>query len=989
MRRGYSRHSYQVGRRTTVGSVALALMLLATVVLLPNTEGRAATADQITFEGGGFGHSVGMSQFGAYGMALEGATWQEIITHYFTGTTVGDLDPEIAAEPIWVGLQQERTQYRLTVFRTWAGSAEPVVFTLGDAAVIATVGQTVTITDLGSGWCRVTAPSGTLEGPCRIDATWDGWDTVPSVGLQIEGCSLPDWNAEGGVVYRPCQYARGDIHIRPDNGAGLNISVEIDIEDYLLGISEMPYFWGEVGGAAALEAQAVAARSYALHRAIVRGDAENRPWCSCDIYDTTVDQFYVGWGHGQTAWINAVRATTGKVAYHPFSTWGDEMIPIEAFYSSSTFGSTENSEHGFRAAIPYLRSVDDHWSVLPEVGNRHGRWTRDYTGDELATLLPGVSSVTSAEITACSATGAALEITFAGSHGSKAFPTRDLRTLLGLRSMQVYNIGAPPPEVPPCSGPGLSPLPEGGPLVLASLSIDDDNIEDSAGNGDGIAACGEDIEVYTTFRNEGESVIDLKATISTRDPYLGIMWNIGSAMDDITAGALGTHSGDWDFRISPHAPDGYAATFQVTVEADNGGPWTMDAQIPVACPGPEVAPAEEIVTTTTTTTTVPPTTTTTVPPTTTTTTVPVVPIEPVEQTPELATGTALASIPDVSGDGVTDTAVAAVGDDGLAHLIVTAGDAVHVDVVVKEGSFVPRDVVEIGDIGGSPAADVVVLLNRADDYDFFVTVDTGTGEILNERRLNVRYAWLDIEVFDRGAETGAPTVALLSALPGASNRVLLFNAATGKRLDIFKLASRMTPIDLEVLPDYLGGSLPELAVIGRLENRRVDLQVIDASRVTAERLVVNRNIKVRDLEPAYLGEDYPQVAILRRSGGNIHVDFVDLVARSRVSTLQLPLVDAYEAESITAFGDHGNPVVAVMGTADDGSTTVAVVDGAGGGLLAGPLFPFGAADLDPIEGTTDLAVLFNDPDGKVGLAVRESLSGDVVADREIDGTPGS
>ena len=40
-----------------------------------------------------------------------------------------------------------------------------------------------------------------------------------------------------------------------------NVVLEIDPEDYALGIAEMPYSWGSAGGMAALEAQAIAARS--------------------------------------------------------------------------------------------------------------------------------------------------------------------------------------------------------------------------------------------------------------------------------------------------------------------------------------------------------------------------------------------------------------------------------------------------------------------------------------------------------------------------------------------------------------------------------------------------------------------------------------------------------------------------------------------------------------------------------------------------------
>ena len=40
-------------------------------------------------EGGGWGHGVGMSQWGAYGYAKHGWTYDRILAHYYTGTTLG------------------------------------------------------------------------------------------------------------------------------------------------------------------------------------------------------------------------------------------------------------------------------------------------------------------------------------------------------------------------------------------------------------------------------------------------------------------------------------------------------------------------------------------------------------------------------------------------------------------------------------------------------------------------------------------------------------------------------------------------------------------------------------------------------------------------------------------------------------------------------------------------------------------------------------
>ena len=43
----------------------------------------------ITFAGRGWGHNIGMSQFGAKAMAEQGHTYQQILQFYYTGITVG------------------------------------------------------------------------------------------------------------------------------------------------------------------------------------------------------------------------------------------------------------------------------------------------------------------------------------------------------------------------------------------------------------------------------------------------------------------------------------------------------------------------------------------------------------------------------------------------------------------------------------------------------------------------------------------------------------------------------------------------------------------------------------------------------------------------------------------------------------------------------------------------------------------------------------
>ncbi len=425
--------------RLLAGTTALVLA----VALIPVPPARAGSS--FTFSGGGYGHSVGLSQFGAYGMAREGYTWNQILGHYFTGTTAGAVDPALATRPLWVNLQVEQAAVTFVVRTTGTSPAAPVTFTSSGGTLTASSGHTVRIIRSGS-TCTIAAPAGTISGGCSIDAEWDGRSGNPTTALVINGCSLTNWNLTTGSRQQPCTYARGAIHLRPDNNtATLAVSLEIAMEDYVLGISEMPYFWGDQGGAAALEAQAVAARSYAYSRLLDRGTPESRPWCWCQVYDTPVDQNYVGWGHGTQTWIDAVRHTADQVLYHPGTTRNGIQVPVATFYSSSTFGATENSEDGFTARVAYLRSVDDHWAGLSGVGNGNYRWTRTFSDTQLASILPGMSSVTGAAITRCSVSGAALEITFSGSGGPKAFHVRQLRGLLGLRSQQVYAINGAAP----------------------------------------------------------------------------------------------------------------------------------------------------------------------------------------------------------------------------------------------------------------------------------------------------------------------------------------------------------------------------------------------------------------------------------------------------------------------------------------------------------------------------------------------------------------
>ncbi len=587
---------------------AAAIFLLAPMlVVLPGHDPEAGAADQdFTFEGGGFGHTVGLSQYGAYGMAkLDGADSDQILSHYFTGTSTEVLGQgAAAAQPLWVNLESEAKSLTLRP-RAITSPGTPLIVTRGDATYTVPIGETIQIRIVEAGSCRVTTSDVDETGSCDLDLSWDGDLDQPTTRVAIhrvnyssansEGspCELLDWNAAPSVN-RECAYAHGDLHIRPDgDSAAFHLVLKIDVDDYVLGVSEMPYYWGRSGGYEALKAQAVAARSYAISRQVERGNPQNRPGCWCQVVDTGVDQRYVGWGHsglGQQQWLDAARETAGEVVTHPSVQRGGKKIAIGALYGSSSYGRTEPSATVYGTDRPYLVSVDDHWSVDPAVGNPRATWTKTLSGSTLAAAVgvPAGRKVVEAEIIECSPSGAAARVRFTDSEtATTTLTTQALRSLLGLSSPQLTAING----VSPCDGlgddgGGGGPGGDSGDLTALDLEIDDNDAGDSSGNGDGRAQCNETVELRTRIGNSGDATATrVAATLSTSDPYLSIVHNTTSDFPDIPADGSGTNRNDWDLAIGPGAPAGYEAVLELSVTTADGGPWTLEYKLPIECEG--------------------------------------------------------------------------------------------------------------------------------------------------------------------------------------------------------------------------------------------------------------------------------------------------------------------------------------------------------------------------------------------------------------------
>jgi stage II sporulation protein D len=298
--------------------LARTLCLALAACLLAAAPAFAAKA-RFTIRGAGFGHGVGMSQYGAYGFALNGASYDEILGHFYTDTELGTTDPD---ETVRVLLQSR------------SGSAS---FSGADRA--------------GS---RNVAPDRTYfvrrRGGTQVDL-------LSSRGKRIAAFSAPlEVSGPDGVVRLGGSGSyRGALEFRPGTFGGVNAINAVSLEDYVAGVisRESPASWP----LEALKAQAVAARTYAI--------TSSKAGAGFDHYPDTRSQVYGGVAAETASTDDAVAETRGQVVTY-------EGEPVTTYFFSTSGGRTEDVENTSLGdePLPWLKSVDDPYD---DVSPKH-RW---------------------------------------------------------------------------------------------------------------------------------------------------------------------------------------------------------------------------------------------------------------------------------------------------------------------------------------------------------------------------------------------------------------------------------------------------------------------------------------------------------------------------------------------------------------------------------------------------------------------------------------
>lgn len=195
------------------------------------------------------------------------------------------------------------------------------------------------------------------------------------------------------------------------NGTVMTAVNVVDLEEYLYGVipAEMPASYGEE----ALKAQTLAARTYAMTKLNAHKGS------GYELCDTINCQVYKGYS-GENSKTNAiVDETEGEIICY-------NGTPIEAVFSASTGGYTENSENVWNSVVPYLRAV-------PEVGEYgNNTWTKTLTLSQLDSLLSAkgenIGSAQDIVITKISTGGRVQEMKIFGTSGSVTLTKENIRT---------------------------------------------------------------------------------------------------------------------------------------------------------------------------------------------------------------------------------------------------------------------------------------------------------------------------------------------------------------------------------------------------------------------------------------------------------------------------------------------------------------------------------------------------------------------------------
>lgn len=383
--------------------------LVAAFVLniFPTTATGADLPTTFAFQGSGYGHGVGMSQVGARAKALAGESATAILQYYYTGTVIETAtDTQILRINIGhlltaAKVRSDSVGANLQLFAGDLGetqTAEPLL----------TIPSKTTINlALINNLIAISSTRGSKNTPISTGNSF----TLRWTGTRYLAGPMTLVSLTTGNVVNRYRYGQMSFKIIRDKllGKRMEIINSVRLQDeYLWGVSEVPSSWPD----AALEAQAIASRTYAYVKSF-----NIRAACDCNLYGSISDQTFVGFAKESEPkfgelWKAAVNRTAGSIITYA-------GIPITAYFTSSSGGVTETSEHAWGTATPYTVSVSDSASADVALNPRYASWVREIPQSVIAQAF-ALTDVTSLKVIALNPAGSVATIEATSSTGQTA-----------------------------------------------------------------------------------------------------------------------------------------------------------------------------------------------------------------------------------------------------------------------------------------------------------------------------------------------------------------------------------------------------------------------------------------------------------------------------------------------------------------------------------------------------------------------------------------
>lgn len=356
------------------------VFLLAIAFVAPPQATAVDIPTEFAITGAGYGHGVGLSQIGARSKALAGETATAILNYYYKDVVIQPMDDsKILRVNVGHLLSTARISTStpdavLQIFSGDIGDAQDqtplAVVPARSSLNFSILGSTV-VPSLVEGKKTTSLPRNRV-----FTVRWSGTRYLPGVEgvVSLSHSSLSTRYRYGQMQFRAVR--------TPTLGFRIEITNSVRLADeYLWGISEVPSSWP----ASALEAQAIASRTYALNKAGIYRSA-----CDCDLYGEISDQKFLGYakeiekGWGKF-WKAAVTNTAGL-------TLTQNNLPIAAYFGSSTGGLTETALNAWGSERSYTQIVADPGSQDPKINPNFFSWKRaiPQASAALAFALPDV-----------------------------------------------------------------------------------------------------------------------------------------------------------------------------------------------------------------------------------------------------------------------------------------------------------------------------------------------------------------------------------------------------------------------------------------------------------------------------------------------------------------------------------------------------------------------------------------------------------------------